>query len=280
MIFRYFLLIFLIANTAFIHAQEEVPEINWDELQKTKPWEKSEVWEPVPPKVTPGNYTSAPSDAIVLFDGTDLSAWCKPQFLHEGANVDQLGAANKLMDNARTKIDADWTVKDGSFIVAPGTGAIETKKGFGNIQLHLEWLSPVDPGKEGQAYGNSGIFLMGMYEIQVLNSYENKTYSNGQAGSIYKQHIPLVNASRPPGEWQAYDIIFTAPTFDNNGILLSPAKFTAFQNGVLIQNNVELTGPTVYIGEPAYFAHEAKLPLRLQDHGDLVRYRNIWVREL
>ena len=240
----------------------------------------TEVWEPVPAKVTPGNWGSAPSDAIILFDGKDLSAWQKPQFIHERGTVKDMKAMVAELDNNYEHPAADWTVKDGQFIVKPGTGAIETKEKFGDFQLHIEWLSPADPGKEGQLYSNSGIFMMSLYEIQVLNSYENKTYSNGQAGSIYKQHIPLVNATRPPGEWQAYDIVFTAPRFNEDGSLKSPARVTALHNGVLIQNNVELQGPTAYIDYSSYFKHPEKMPLRLQDHGDLVRYRNIWIRHL
>ncbi|HJW28500.1 MAG TPA: DUF1080 domain-containing protein, partial [Saprospiraceae bacterium] len=128
--------------------------------------------------------------------------------------------------------------------------------------------------------GNSGIFLMGRYEVQVLDSYQNRTYSNGQAGSIYKQYIPLVNACRPPGEWQSYDIIFTSPKFDEGGNVVAPARFTVFQNGVLIQNNVEVKGNTVYIGQPHYEKHNVKENLVLQDHNCAVSYRNIWIREL
>ena len=164
--------------------------------------------------------------------------------------------------------------------VAPGTGAIETKKAFGDVQLHLEWNAPVAEGKSGQGYSNSGVFFMGMYEVQILNSYENDTYSNGQASSVYKQHIPLVNASRAPGQWQSYDIIFMAPRFSEKGSLISPARITVLHNGVLVQNNVELLGPTTYIGASHYTPHPEKMPLALQDHGDPVQFRNIWIREL
>jgi len=233
---------------------------------KSKP-EDTEVWEPEPQVVTPGDYFSStsPSDAIILFDGSDLSPWQKPQFRGKSGSMDQ---------------PADWIVENGEIIVKRGTGAIETKQAFGNIQLHVEWMTPKAEGKEGQGYSNSGIFLMTFYEIQVLNSYENRTYSNGQAGSIYKQSMPLVNASRNPGTWQVYDIIWTAPVFKEDGSLQSPAKITAFHNGILIQNNYELTGPTVYNGTPKYIKHPAQLPIRLQDHGNPVRYRNIWVREI
>ena len=242
----------------------------------------TEVWKPVPKKVNGGShaFSTAPSDAIVLFDGSDLSQWQKPQFIHEKGTVKEMRADVESLDENYEHPEADWTVEDGQFTVKPGTGAIETKQKFGDFQLHIEWLSPQDVGKEGQAYSNSGVFMMSLYEIQVLNSYDSQTYSNGQAGSIYKQHIPLVNASRRPGEWQQYDIVFTAPKFDEEGKLISPAYVTAFHNGVLIQNHTELEGPTAYIGKSNYFPHPEKMPLRLQDHGDLVRYRNIWIREL
>ena len=175
---------------------------------------------------------------------------------------------------------APWKIENGELVVVPGTGQIATKKAFGDVQLHIEWLAPSQSGKEGQMYSNSGVFFMGIYEVQVLNSYENPTYNNGQAGSVYKQHIPLVNASKPVDTWQEYDIIFMAPKFSSKGTLVSPAKVTVLHNGVLVQNNVELMGPTCYIGTSYYIAHPEKLPLLLQDHGDPMRFRNIWVREL
>lgn len=264
---------------AFLISAQEVPELDWAELQKTEPWKKTEQWDPVPAKVTPGIFTSAPSDAIVLFDGSNLNQWQKPKYGY-GARMDQVEAIINSKVNYPNFSDPEWVVKDGAMIVKPGGGAIETKLPFGDIQLHIEWLSPEDPGKKDQQYSNSGVFLMGLYEIQVLNSYENVTYGNGQAGALYKQHSPLVNASRPPGEWQAYDIVFNAPRFDKAGKLEKAATITAFHNGVLIQNNAELLGPCVYIGTPYYVAHPAKMPLLLQDHGDKVRFRNIWVREL
>jgi len=247
--------------------------------QDYKP-EDTEVWEPKPKVVTPGELPGAPpSDAVVLFDGSDTDEWQKPQF--NGESLSARGVASGLSSYIEKDSEAiEWKVKKGELEVKPRTGAIESKRKFGSCQLHIEWLSPVDQGKTGQGYSNSGIFFMSLYELQVLNSYKNETYSNGQAGSIYKQHPPLVNASKPPGEWQIYDIIFTAPTFDEIGNLVSPASVTAFHNGVLIQNNVTLKGPTVYIGPAHYSPHPEKLPLRLQDHGDKVRYRNIWIREL
>jgi len=206
------------------------------------------VWAPVPPVVDPG---APPSDAIVLFDGTDLSEWT-----------------------------GDWNVQDGAVTVVAGTGSLTTKRRFGDVQLHLEWRTPSVVEGEGQGRGNSGVFLMERYEVQVLDSYENETYVNGQAGAIYKQHIPLVNPTRPPGVWQSYDIIFMAPRFNAGGAVEQPATFTVLLNGVLIQNHVTLLGTTVNVGDPAYEAHEAREPLMLQDHTNPVSYRNIWVREL
>ena len=219
----------------------------------------TEVWTPVPAVISPGASPQAPpSDAIILFDGKDLSGWTD-----------------------KKQQPAQWTVADGIMTVAKGKGDIQTKQGFGSCQLHVEWRTPpATVSDSGQNRGNSGIFLMGRYELQVLDNYNNRTYSNGQAGSIYKQHIPLVNACRPPGEWQTYDVIFTAPVFKADGSLGSPARITVIQNGVLVQNNVELKGETVYIGQPKYTKHGEKEALSLQDHGCLVSYRNIWVREL
>jgi len=164
--------------------------------------------------------------------------------------------------------------------VVPGTGAIATKQGFGDVQLHIEWAAPTPAKGEGQERGNSGVFLMGMYEVQVLDSYRNKTYPDGQAGAVYGQYPPLVNASRPPGEWQTYDIVFHGPRFDAGGKLLRPARMTVVFNGVLVQDNVVLTGPTAHQTRPPYAAHPEKLPLSLQDHGNPMRFRNIWVREI
>ena len=175
---------------------------------------------------------------------------------------------------------ADWKLEEGDLVVVPGTGHLVTKELFGDVQLHIEWLTPKDITKKSQDYSNSGIFLMGLYEIQILNSFDNETYSNGQAGAIYKQHIPLVNATKPPGNWQEFDIIFSAPKFSNSGNVLNPARITVFHNGVLIQNNVYLTGPTCYIGQAYYVKHPEKLPILLQNHGNPVRFRNIWVRKL
>lgn len=224
---------------------------------------KTELWEPVPPVVTPGKTSSdAPSDAIVLYNGKDISQWQKEKGGTPGWKVD----------------------KDGSLTVVKGSGNIATKQGFGNCQLHIEWREPAVIAGASQTRGNSGIFFMGRYELQVLDSYNNPTYVNGQAGSIYKQHIPLVNASRKPGEWQTYDVIFTAPVFFSDGRLQSPARITVLHNGVLVQNNVAIKGHTEWIGIPKYEAHGSKESLVLQDHGldggNPMSYRNIWIREL
>jgi hypothetical protein len=228
----------------------------------------TEVWEPVPPVVAPGPMGSigAPADAIVLFDGTDLDEWV----------------------STRDKSPAGWAVEGGLMTVVKSAGNIETKRTFRDYQLHIEWRVPEGTTQTGQARGNSGLFLASTgsgdagYELQILDSYENSTYVNGQAGSIYKQYPPLVNVGRPQGEWQSYDVIWTAPTFNADGSLKSPARVTAFHNGVLIQNDVELKGQTTYIGAPRYEAHEAT-PIKLQAHGDPsppLSFRNIWIREL
>ncbi len=212
----------------------------------------TEVWSPVPPVVRPGEGGAPPSDAIVLFDGTDLSEWR----------------------------EAKWKVEGGAVTVVAKTGSLISRREFGDVQLHIEWRTPAVVEGEGQGRGNSGIFLMERYEVQVLDSYENQTYVNGQAGAIYKQHAPRVNASRGPGEWQSYDIVFEAPRFRSDGSLESPATFTVFHNGVLIQNHVEVRGTTTNIGTPKYERHAPKAPLALQDHDNPVSYRNIWIREL
>ncbi len=217
----------------------------------------TEVWKPEPRVVEPGISSSAPSDAIVLFDGTNTDEWT-----HTNGKPVQ------------------WTMnEDGSMTVKPKTGGIVTKRNFGNIQLHLEFRSPEIVKGEGQGRGNSGVFLQNRYEVQVLDSYQNRTYSNGQAASIYKQHMPLVNASRPPGEWQTYDIVYKAPQFNTDGIKIKSARITLIHNGVLVQDDVEIKGTTPYIGLPKNEAH-GDAPLSLQDHSDLVSYRNIWVRIL
>ena len=219
---------------------------------------------PQPPLITPATPSTqdqagkAPSDATVLFDGKDLSQWVS-------------------MDGTPTK----WITRDGYMECVTGSGYIRTLQCFGDCQLHVEWSAPVPPEGEGQGRGNSGVFLgLDRYEIQVLDSFGNKTYADGGAGAIYGQYPPLVNASRKPGEWQFYDIIYTAPRFKSDGVLFSPAHLTVFHNGVLIQNNVELTGPTSWLERAPYQPHPEKQPISLQDHGNPVRFRNLWVREL
>ncbi|WP_416308653.1 3-keto-disaccharide hydrolase [Neptunicella sp. SCSIO 80796] len=232
-----------------------------DEIADWQKAEITEVWQPVPETVT-FDQNNIPSDAIILFDGTSLSNW-------------------QSVDQGPVK----WQVKDGAMTVVAGTGDIKSKEAFCDVQLHVEWKMPTqvtnDKGEllTGQGRNNSGVFFQQRYEIQVLDSYNNKTYSNGQAGAVYKQHIPLVNATKAPGEWQSYDIVFTAPLFNDAGRLKAPATITAFHNGVLVQNHVEIQGVTEWIGAPTYTAHGCD-SLRLQDHGNPVSFRNIWLRKL
>lgn len=228
--------------------------------QSTERWPVHSTDRPQPATVDPGPAAApvpAPADAVVLFDGSDLSHW-------------------RSADGG----PARWKVEDGYFEVAPGSGAIASSQEFGDVQLHIEWAAPEPAQGQGQDRGNSGVFLMGRYEVQVLDSYRNSTYPDGQAGAIYGQYPPLVNANRPPGEWQRYDIVFRAPRFDTDGRLQQPARMTVFHNGVLVQDNVALTGPTAHKQRPPYAAHPPRLPLSLQDHGNPVRFRNIWLREL
>ena len=226
-------------------------------------WKIHDPNRPLPPIVDPGTAGTVevpgrpPSDAIMLFDGKDLSHW-----------VGKDGSAAK------------WKVENGYAEVVAKTGNISTKEAFGDCQLHVEFAEPVPPKGESQERGNSGVFLMGLYEIQVLDSYENKTYADGQAAAVYGQYPPLVNAARPPGQWQSYDIIFHGPRFGKDGKVLRPARVTVFHNGVLVQDNVELSGPTAHGQRPPYKPQPEKLPLSLQDHGEPVRFRNIWIREL
>jgi Domain of Unknown Function (DUF1080) len=229
--------------------------------------EDTEVWQPVPKVVTPGaTCTAPPSDAIVLFDGKNLDDWV----------------------STRDKSPAKWIVADSVLTVNKAAGNIETKRTFKDYQLHIEWKIPANITGTGQARGNSGVFLASTgsgdagYELQVVDSYENKTYVNGQAGSIYKQAIPLANPSRKPGEWQIYDVAWTAPTFNADDSLKTPAYVTVFFNGVLVQNHFELKGETRYIGQPFYKKYDSA-PIKLQAHGDKsepISFRNIWVREL
>lgn len=232
----------------------------------TKP-EDTEVYEPVPKTVQPGKTIDAPpSDAIILFDGKNLDEWV----------------------SSRDKSPAKWIVEDGKFTVNKRSGDIQTKRTFTNYQLHIEYQIPSNITGSGQSRGNSGIFLAatngnaGGYEIQVLDGYENKTYVNGMVGSIYKESIPLANASKKPGEWNIYDIIWTAPTFNEDGTVKTKARVTAFLNGILVQNNYEVQGETAYIGMHNYVKH-GPAPIKLQAHGDPsepISFRNIWLREL
>lgn len=226
-------------------------------------WKPNDPDRPVPPVITPGSASTQdnpgepPSDAVVLFDGKNLSQW--------------LGADDQ---------PAKWKVMDGYIEVAPHTGYIHTRQAFGDCQLHVEFSEPVPPSGKDQDRGNSGVFLMGLYEVQVLDSYKNATYADGQASAIYGQFPPLVNASRPPGQWQTYDIVFHGARFDREGKLTRPARMTVLHNGVLVQDNVELSGPTAHHERPPYKPEPNKLPLALQDHGNPVHFRNIWIREL
>lgn len=219
---------------------------------------------PLPPVVTPATPSTqsqpgkAPSDATVLFEGKDLSQWC-------------------AMDGSATK----WILKDGYMECVKGSGYVRTLQCFGDCQLHIEWATPTPPHGDGQGRGNSGVFFgFDRYEVQVLDSYQSKTYADGSAASVYGQYPPLANASLPPGEWQTYDIVYTAPRFEENDELRSSARLTVFHNGVLVQNNVQLTGPTSWLERAPYRPHPEKQPISLQDHGNPVRFRNIWVREV
>ncbi|HET7038265.1 MAG TPA: DUF1080 domain-containing protein [Gemmatimonadales bacterium] len=224
-------------------------------------WAVHSMERPRPPVVNPGPAgppIPPPSDAVVLFDGTGLAEWVRQE---DGG-------------------PAGWRVADGYMEVVRGAGSIATRRSFGDVQLHLEWMAPSPPTGEGQERGNSGVFLMGRYEIQVLDSYRSDTYADGQAAALYGQAPPLVNASRPPGEWQTYDIVFRRPRFGPDEAVLEPARVTVLHNGVLVHDNAEFTGRTAHGRRAAYQRHEDRLPLVLQDHGDPVRFRNVWVREL
>lgn len=231
--------------------------------QTNIPWKIHDSNRPLPPIVDPGTSSTQdkpgnpPSDAVQLFNGKDLSQW-----------VDKDGKP------------AAWKVESGYMEVAAGTGNISTRQAFGDCQLHVEFAEPLPATGQSQERGNSGVFLMGLYEMQVLDSYQNKTYADGGAAAVYGQYPPLVNSSRPPGQWQTYDIIFHGPRFGQDGKLKRPARVTLLHNGVLVQDNVELTGPTAHGERPAYKVHPERLPLQLQDHHNPVRYRNIWIREL
>jgi hypothetical protein len=215
---------------------------------------------PLPPVVEPADFSvgaPAPADAVVLFDGRDLDAW-----------------------ESSSGGPAEWSVADGAFTVTPGKGTVRTKESFGDVQIHLEWASPNPPHGRGQDRGNSGLFLMGAFELQILDTYKADTYADGMAGAIYGQYPPLFNATKPPGEWQAYDVAFRAPRFDPTGALREPARITAFLNGVLVQDNEPPVGGTSWLEAVAYEPGATTGPIELQDHGHPVRFRNIWLRNL
>lgn len=259
-------MIFSLLLFLYVYSSGQVKQVTgptvlkFPELEKMTPG-MTEIWEPEVKIIQPGATNSdAPSDAIVLFNGTDVnSEW-----------TDIQGTPTK------------WIVKEGALISVKGAGFIKSKRKFENFQLHIEWKTPSEVTGESQGRGNSGVFLQDLYEVQVLDNYNNRTYRNGQAGSIYKQYAPLVNVCKKPGEWQTYDIIYTAPTFGNDStIFVTPPSVTVLQNGVLVQNNVILRGPTEYIGIPEYFIKKhGPGSIELQDHGNPVAYRNIWIREL
>ena len=248
----------LIATTTFQGKQRKIGYDNTPIIPGTK-WHVHDGKRPQPRVVQPGVASTqdkagtAPSDAVVLFDGKDLSAW------------------------RSNKGEAHWKVEDGAFVVQRG-GAIRTKEEFGDCQLHIEWMAPPPKG-HGQGRGNSGLFFFGRYEVQILDSYENKTYPDGQAGALYGQYPPMVNACRKPGEWQSYDVIFEAPRF-KDGKLAKPAYVTVFHNGVLLHHRRKLLGPTRHRRNTEYRPHKPKGPIQLQDHGNPVRFRNVWLRPL
>ena len=228
--------------------------------QEPKDWPIHSRERPQPAVVQPGAETlpaPAPAGATILFNGTDLSKW-----VHANGTP------------------ARWVVRDGYFVVDADAGDLVTRDSFGDVLLHVEWSAPNPPTGRDQDRGNSGVYLMSTYEVQVLDSYQNTTYADGQAGALYGQFPPLVNASRPPGAWQSFDITFRGPRFDSSGSLVRPATITVRHNGVLIQDNVTLTGPTAHYARPPYKAHPERLPILLQAHGHPVRYRNIWLREI
>jgi hypothetical protein len=223
-------------------------------------WDVHSMARPKPPVVAPapaGAPVPPPADAIVLFDGRDLAQW-----------------------RSAGDASARWRIVDGAVEVVRGSGSISTVRSFGDVQLHLEWRAAAPPRADGQSRSNSGVFLMGRYEVQVLDSYQNETYADGQAAALYGQHPPLVNASRAPGEWQTYDIVFRRPRFAADGTVAEPARITMFHNGVLVHDAAAFTGATAHMRRATYEPHEDRLPLSLQDHGDPVQFRNIWVRDL
>ena len=251
---------FLIALFSILIISASVFSNGQTARQKVEKWKVHDLERPMPPVVDPGpagEPVPAPSDATILFDGKDLSQW-----------TDGKGQP------------ARWKIENGYMEVVAKTGSIRTVQNFGDCQLHVEWASPVVVKGESQERGNSGVFLMNIYEVQVLDCYNNKTYADGMTASLYAQYPPMVNACRPPGEWQTFDIIFRRPRFDNSGHLISPAWFTVFHNNILVHDNAELIGPTTHKARPPYKAHPDRLPISLQDHGNPIRFRNIWIRDL
>jgi hypothetical protein len=254
---KYFLLFALLFSLIFLGCAFSGGQTARQEVEK---WKIHDPERPMPPVVDPGpagEPVPSPSDAVILFNGKDLSQW-----------TDSKGQR------------ARWKIENGAIEVVAKTGSIQTKQNFGDCQLHVEWASPVIVRGESQERGNSGVFLMNIYEVQVLDCYNNKTYADGMTAALYGQYPPLVNACRPPGEWQTYDIIFHRPRFDDKGQVISPARFTVFHNNILVHDNAELTGPTAHKLRPPYKAHADRLPISLQDHGNPVRFRNIWIRNL
>jgi hypothetical protein len=257
----------LLAAATLVAQQRPNPDLGFTDtpMLPNLPWHVHDPARPYPPVVTPAaNPGGAPSDAIMLFDGkSGLAKWG-----HQGQGAEK----GKF-------VDAKWPVKEGYFECAPRTGGLLTRDNFGDIQLHVEWSEP--PGIQGtsQGRGNSGVLIMGLYEIQVLDAYKNVTYADGTAGAIYGQWPPLANVARPPGEWNVYDIVFEAPKWDGDK-LVKPAYQTVFWNGVCVHNRKEVMGPMVYRQVAHYTPHAAELPIMLQDHNNPVRYRNIWVRKL
>jgi hypothetical protein len=256
----------LLGATCYAFQQKDVPPPEGMTPAADNPvwkWQQHDRNRPLPPVIQPAVAPTQdqpgrpPSDAVVLFDGKDLSNW---ESIKGGP--------------------AHWNVVDGCLEVAKGTGDIKSKQGFGDCQLHVEFREPTPPVGMDQSRGNSGVFLQGLYEVQVLDCYGNKTYADGQTAALYGQYPPLVNACLPPGQWQTYDIIFHRPRFERNGNLVRPARISVLHNGVLVQDDVVLTGPTGHYIRPPFVAGADKLPLALQDHGAPVRYRNIWMREL
>lgn len=253
-----------VAVALVLRGQNAVTHILRAAEENSHHWRVHDRARPQPVVVTPGTFSTqeqagkAPSDAIVLFDGRNLDAW----------KSDKGGG------------EANWKVENGYVEVAAKSGGISTKESFGDCQLHVEWMSPDPPSGKDQDRGNSGIFLMGRYELQVLDSYQSETYADGMAAAMYGQYPPQVNAALPPGKWQVYDVIFHGPSFETSGQVRKPARMTVFLNGVLVQDNVELMGQTSHLKLAGYKPHADKLPIGLQDHAHPVRFRNIWVRPI